>query len=842
MLFFLLNVFIGSIDTPLLNFGKGEHWNHYFDTWAYKYNNCSEPFKINGWQCTCPKYFNESNSSCVEGPPDNSYSTLNDYIIITKQNFETKKAQAEKDYSGKNFKYFDILKNPNGETIQKSQNNDSLYERIINSSIACDIDKLNQTACNFLSNMCTVSHFDQSFSACQALQKIFPNTIGGLHGYYDWPPDKPFLEFIDSLTTVKKESYVKSSFKTGDLITFQLAVYSMDGNFKEFKALRADFQKCGIKHNQLQIWRQFGWNYYSECQINLSFAFDTTDFYDIFFQESSLGVDTIANESYPILRPIPILLKNYRKGNSSPNRGTNEDQYRLFRRFFLFDNYTDGEKDIIQLLTNVTIVFPIRDSDRSSMQTPYLELEYTQISRNSDFKPGFAFNVKYFTEMKNFYSALLYVFVVLAILAVAYWVIHSFLYLKQYNYGGTDLLMVGNVFADFFLYTGTLFFVICLICSLYLLFFYKWAKNASIYLPPESDFNLFNIANWVSFGLLTAGIILKVLVQSSLNFFLIDWERPPQNNVTVSAWRRILVGNEWCKIVTVRAYSLSLTLCLVLFIVKGFDTILTASPVPTSELIDVGSTYRILRVGYISFIYLLIILVQYIIVNFVYWRFAGNPYLNFLEVCRTAKISCFLLSSCNHGYYLHGKKNDLPADVGIESLNEGIDLIDEVDEMMPNKVYEIYLASELYYYNRDQFNLLKRTPNNRGSRPDFISYNTVNRFLRDFIEQKGQSFPYVFMEWHITQMIDMGPNVVDESIFTKAPDQQFKYAMMYGIQGFLMLFYLVLITIIDITLYNPEIGCFIALFVDWIFYYIFKFRARYSLSSKRMLDKRLLIR
>lgn len=841
LVFILLYSAKPAVDLPLLNFDTYGMPNIYFDSWSYQFKNCSK--FVNGSQCVCQKFINYNDQSCIENKSNPNDTILNSYIIVDDNLYNNAKNSFK---SPTEIHYFDVISSKKGNKQHiYLPPNELVRSSIYNNSIFCNFDKTNQTTCNFLVNMCASSMYNPNFEACSALSQVFGEKNGNLNGYYDWPIGQPFFEYIDSLDNVMKEHFVQSSFKKGDVLTFQLARYSKDGEFKGFKELKADLQKCGIKRNRNQIWRQFGWNFFSECDLNLSFAYDTTDFFDIFFQEMYNGDDTILKKSFPVIRPIPILLKNYRDKNGiDVNRQKDETQYKLFRRFFLFDNFTSygNSENIIQVLSDITISFTIRSTDKTAIQTPYFILEYTQLYRNSSFLPKFSFNVQYTMNMSSFWDAVLYIFIVLTILFIAYWIIHSFLYFRQYNYGGTDMHMILTVVSEFFLILGILLFIICLAFGLFLLWSFKWSKKSFIFLPNEEDFYIFFPAIWVSFGLLAIGILLKIYLQTDLDFFLIDWENPHKKNYTISAWRRVLIGNEWCKISTVRAYSLSFTLVCILLIIKGFNTILTASPIPSSSIIDVGCTYKILRFAYTSFIWLLLILIQYILINFVYWKVAGNPFINFLEICRTAKISCFFLITDNHGFYLHGKKNDLHADVDIESLNEGIDMIEDTEEAIQGKVFEVYLTTELYHLIQEKYYSIKLGIDRREKAPaPYENYNSMNTFLRQFIEQKNSVHKYLTKNWQIIQMIDLGPEITDDSIFTKAPDQQFKYTLMYGIQGILMIFYLVLFTSIDVTTHSPEIGAFTVFIIDWIIFYVFKFRSRYNLSSKGILDSHFLI-
>ena len=852
MLFLLFSFSICAVDRPLLYTENFMNTNFYYDSWVYEYKSgCPNNLISDGYQCVCSdptQFYNIEMQECQATCADEGIEIFDDIRYCVNETLYNDTLLLFNSVS--RIRYYDILTSADGtpQYLEDDTNFELVSNRIYQNAALCSLDKIHQKSCSFLANMCAVSMYDQNFEACRALNQIFPERNGNYNGYFDWPPDQPFLYYSDSIRNVARENYVVSRFSNNEIITFQLGQFSQDGKFKGFKELKADLQKCSIKNNRKQLWRQFGWNFYSDCKFNFSFAFDTTDFYDIFFQETYNATDSLLGTSHPVLRPIPIILQNYRNMEGIDiNRVGDDTQYQLFRRFFLKDNYTtyNSTTNIFQVLSNIRFVFTIRTADKSSIQTPYVILEYTQVANTSNFLPGFSFDVQYTMEMNQFWDAVLYVFIVLILIFLAYWVIHSYIYLRQYNYGGADFHLFLHVIAELFLLLGTLLFIICLAFALFILWCYKWTKSIIMCLPPEDELNsLFYPVIWISFALLAVGIILKTILQTDLNLFLLDWEKPSKKKKEISGWRRIMIGNEWCKISTVRAYSVGFTLLIVLMIVKGFDLILTATPIPSPALIDMGLTYKIIRFAFISFIWLLLFLLQYILVNFVYWRLVSNPFLNFLEVCRVAKISCFLLITANHGYYIHGKKNSLVnADIDIETLNGNLDIEDEITlDLDDAKTFEIYLTTEFYHVLNEMYNSIKMgLKREKIVKASYETYETINSFLSKFIE-KNCVHKYTISAWTRVQMIDMGPDIVDDSVFTKAPDEQFKYSMMYGMQGFLMIFYLVFFVCIDTTLYSPEIGAFIIFIVDIIIYYIFKFRTRYSLSSKGILDHRFLIR
>jgi hypothetical protein len=77
---------------------------------------------------------------------------------------------------------------------------------------------------------------------------------------------------------------------------------------------------------------------------------------------------------------------------------------------------------------------------------------------------------------------------------------------------------------------------------------------------------------------------------------------------------------------------------------------------------------------------------------------------------------------------------------------------------------------------------------------------------------------------------------MDDSIFTAAPQRSFRHTLLYGIQGSLMLAYLTIFSVMEITTDSPCIAAFLVFVVDLLVQVVFKFRGRYKLIHKTLLD------
>lgn len=737
-----------------------------------------------------------------------------------------------------------------------------IQEQMKNAAIKCKSTN-DHKSCNFLSNMCVASMYDKTSSPCYYFNQIFVTSVSGQWSNYDWPKKKPFLTYTDTFRHIIDGSMIGNKWNLGDSVNIDLAVFDRFGQFKGFKKLDLDLQKCRKRSEIPNLWKKFGYNYHSQCRFSLTEELDRGDthFYDAFLEDG--------DPKNPVLRPIPILLRNFHDDSVAVNRGETEDDFQLFRRFFLYDDYTTDS--YIQYVTNVSLIFEL-DDDHHMLKVPYFDMEYVQVPKSRIGKdeslsyPQYEFNVSYICNMDNFWSAVLYIFIVLVMLGLTYWAVRTFVYFKTHEYGGTDCAMIVRVVAEFFECVATILIIMLMIFSMYFLWVYKWGKSLSLVVPMESELEIFTVILWIAIAMKVIAVVCKVLLQTNGDFFIIDWEEPPEKTMPISAWRRIMVANEWSKVSSVRACSVGFTLLVTVFLLDGLELKHMGSAIPGVDLIDVGKNYAILRFGFTVFVWMLLFLVQWAFIRFVYWNMRGDPHQNFMNICRAANISVMILSTRNHGFYIHGKNTrDAPSSLNdIADDEEESAMLDSYDSeggdehaMNPPpvglspaepdlQVQELYLATECFHYIQDLYHSMRlaiqrRRENGDSDPAPYATYDTTNAFLKQFFSQRESKHKYVFQPYSYLQIFDIGPVIEGDSIFTSAPSFMVKDTMLYGIQGTLMIFYMLLFSGIDCATGQPCIASFVVFLLDVLVKLVFKYRSRDNLSNKALIDSRFIL-
>ena len=778
------------------------------------------------------------------------------------------------------FHFHDVISAPGGAPTSIDVAMDATVQNNLSLAAKKCASMKDRKSCNFVSNMCVLSMYDNTATACSYFNMIFTDTVANQWGNFNWPKNKPFLRYTDTFRHSIDDPIIKSSWTNGQILQIYLGVFSKEGQFKGIRKLEADLSRCHTKNDLALVWQQLGYSYYSSCVFDLSESFvsDSTDFYDPFL------VENISGNAY--MRPMGTLVKNYYENGVAVNRDSVEDFWSLQRRFFTFDNYSTT--DYVQYVKNISLVFEVFDNHRE-LKVPYFVVDYVQVSKagvQSDSRtapftldketlshPGFSFSVVYTGSFGGYWSAMLYVFIVMVMLGITYWIVRVFVYQRSYGYGGRDC---HNVFAMISLLLDVIATVLLIMLvgfSVYLLWFYKWTKSMRVLLPTEDEFLIFVVVLWLTLAIKLVAMIIRVILQTNCDFFLIDWEEPKRKNVEISAWRRIMIANEWNKISSIRACSVSFTLIFMVFLLDGLDLQLMGEPIPTPALIDVGNTYPILRFAFTAFVWLLLLLVQWLLIRFVYWKITGDPFEQFMQLCYASNISVMLLPQRSHGFYIHGKNARRVTDVGHQTVNDNFDQVTTEEEeeqlsdsshstasemsfappfkglnpMEPTRqVQEIYLSTDCFNYIQDKYygmklEVTRKRKNGQHDPAPYETYDSTNLFLKKFFSQTGCEHRYIFQGYSYIQIVDIGPVVEEDSIFTTAPNFMIKDTMMYGIQGSLMVFYMLLFSALDTATERPCIAGFVVFVVDIFVKILFKYRGRSNLANKALVDPRFIL-
>lgn len=673
------------------------------------------------------------------------------------------------------------------------------------------------------------------------------------YGIPYWAQEIPFFTYLDSrdvaLSNILEQSHIDTEFQFAEVTQFYLARYTWDGYFIGFTPLTLQLNQCSHKDEVSQIWRKYGTNYITSCYFDLpTFSREAgNEFYEIFLGDGQ-------TEDGITMYPIPVMINN-----------------KPVRRFYRFNNQTtENGQNVTKFINGVTIRFDLTNGH----SVPYFTISYRSVltsnlnefnsdvsfNSDSDQHPEYKFEVIYQMSTSNFNQVFMILSIVLGVLAFVFMIGRIFFVALVDGKYGLNGIAFAKILVAVFDTCGLFFLILTLSFATFVLIFFKFQK-AVFWCLPEESFKVFKLMKTFvicSLAFEIASNLLSVFVlPMNNNFIIMDWESSKSKKVPVSAWRRINVANELNRLSTIRSYNLAFTVIVVAFILTGFDVELLSTPIPSPQLISTGYSHWVLRYAISAIIWLLVMLLQYMFYNFLYWRFYGNPFFNFLDLCTTSNLSLFVFTSPSHGYYLHGRSVQSHSDVEMKKLAQA--LIDEEEGivglrgLLPNtteQVFEVFFSrefSQIAVSNLQRIEM-SRMPSGLGkvtardfSKDSFAAYGEMNTFLKKFIDGSDEN-KYIVQPPELLQIIfQVPPQIMNDSIMNKVSDSYYKVSLMGGTEWGLMIMYLLLFCVVDILTKSPSIGGFVVYIVDGIIKRIYAKMFRVRLAKSSLLDSRFLL-
>jgi meckelin len=337
--------------------------------------------------------------------------------------------------------------------------------------------------------------------------------------------------------------------------------------------------------------------------------------------------------------------------------------------------------------------------------------------------------------------------------------------------------------------------------------------------------------------------LIFVAIQTGLRVFVVDWDEPGPDDIPNSNWRRILVANQWNRVLTVRHFNIPFTLLVFVFLIEGLHWNLIATPIPTVSLIDTGSQYVILKFTVMSFVWFAIIGIECILTKFVIWRIFGDPFESLVDLCKTSNLSLFMQSSLFHGYYINGKSN-----AEIDTLGKAATRIGG-----GHRVFETFMAFEARQAFCDLYNAMLAqtgTPSAYGLRPHlagdipntvFAAYKQINDFLITFFAGKSQFLFVVQEESVMQQLVGFTPTVIADSVFMGVRPSGFRRCLFNGMQWKIQFAYLIMLICIEHASGSACIAAVIVYVIDVAIVKLSGNIGRANLASKSLLDDRLFL-
>lgn len=675
--------------------------NFYTGPSSHSCQACSDPLmtRDSSYKCQCPSGYTMSQTKCVLNSVNvqnnfllGPYSSTNAINVIYNSNQNSQGIGTYSISSSSTFSYYYV-----------KAANDCLFNNLVQ-------------GCQILANMCVMQLYNQMTVVCQLYNYIASLRPLANSSVQDsgWKQNMAWLlygrtssQVLQSGTVTMQVTFDPNDSTKVNLMSFKLAQFAMDGTLIGFTDLTDQLILCPHSLQDSTNYRKFGTNVNINCELDLTYMITSaqTVFYELYFVDQN-----------GVLQDVPVVIQNYMATDGSlPNQGSNPNQWKLVRRFFLYDNisgldqsnqYADGTgtTKILQYLATAKIVFTLRNDKEEMIYIPYLVLKYK--SRQTSYIQGtsstdtISFSSIYTMDTSNFWSVAEGVFIGVNILVLLILIVKVYVWTKINPQKDSP-----TTYTSWFILTCIRMLISTwgFVCFWYLFgvtgywfIFYKMQYNVYALVPPSSTFSTnyypFEVLLYIVISAVIFNALYNIYRQCKLDILLIDWEKPnrdpfmksaiEQNNSNqpaykeyVSAWRYLFVANEFNELQTIRYMSLELTLVLFLFFLDGLGWNKLSRSEPDlkvgSSSSDTSPSNPVLRYFLTCSLLLVIGYGQYIIKKlFSIW--ASTPMNNFIDLCSISNISILVLDEFLHGYYIHGISPNGYAEQSLDELLESL--------------------------------------------------------------------------------------------------------------------------------------------------------------------------
>ena len=835
------------------------------------------------YECYCGDSLATSQDSCVsisEAASLNELYPLNDAIIVT---------------------YTD-LQSGNGINERNLTDSDTFNYFYLKAVFDCytynDIK-----ACQQLANLCVLQLYNLRSTVCKAYNYIAnlteqnPNiTDPGARANMAWiyyensPKDVIKKDKLDMKITFDPDDDTKTN-----VLQFRLASFHLNGTFIGFENLTDQLILCPHSYKVGKYYRTFGTNVDVSCSLDLSVyvSSEETKFYELYLLD---GNDTLVD--------VPILIENFKDENSEfPNQKSDDSKWRLVRRFFIYDNvsgkqgadsYKDGKTtSILQYMKEATLKFTLVNDQDQKIFVPLLILKYRARTviyiDDSDSTDQISFKSQYTMNTSRFWRIALGVFIGMNILVLLITLARVYLWTKNnpsahFRHSYTSKLIIQGLWYM----SGTWSFIIfwfLLGITAYWFIFYKLQYHVYALVPPSDTYQYnylpFVVVFSIVFVLQFIWVVYIILSQSSHDIIFIDREHPQnafkpgvdkiaaalfkdQNHYRqyISAWRTLMVANEFAELQSKRYVYIELTLFFLLFFLKGVSWEDLARAQPAFEVDTVGINLipmnMILRFFLTSFLFIIISYVQ-LVLRKVLSTWFPTPTQNFIDLCIVSNISIIILDDRLHGYYIHGVTPLAKADMALEELHLGLSeeklkeghkkslLVPDEEDLY---TFEIYIPFDM----RMQYdNIMQKAKDDQmfNKKNENVLKIEKTRFklnesFKAFFEPEIRNLrSFVFDKTSLQRMLNMPPTDMSaykgSAFFYKDPAMSFEKVLFLGREFSMLLMDLLVFDLLDIAVGNSLVSALTTyLFSKAVEYVRFDLGER-NIAEKTFVDRRFII-
>ncbi|XP_040900442.1 meckelin [Toxotes jaculatrix] len=767
-------------------------------------------------------------------------------------------------------------------------------KNLYSSAAACLVFS-NLTACQALGNMCVMnmhSFSGLSTDACGLFNSIFRSraAASSTQDISYWRANLPWLYYGDEpglASRVLQTDPVPIGFsfrgknKNTD-IKLLAAVYNVRGEFLRWEQVDGGtFQLCPQTAAKQAAAFSFGTAYQESCDLSVAGLLDTYPeplFYDVF-------MDLGGGENRKLF-PLPTLVYNQQYNGRFINQESMKSWY-LSRRMFLVDTLGGRDKSVsfppkvIRVASSIKIRFQlVPRTQEGQVYPPLMVVTYTDVAiTDSNTKNVSAtFAVEYEMDQSEARIKTDTALGVMGGVAVLYSLLKTVSWKRRI---ASPLIDVETMLKFLLFYAGDLanvFFAITVGTGLYWLIFYKAQQFVSVLLPLPAQEEQFVTYIGCAFALKAVQFLHKLILQVSVDIFLIDWERPrskasrpvqaagePKRDPSpVSIWRTYFVANEWNEIQTIRKISPTFQIMAVLFFLEvlDFSSLALRDPWPTLQRSSqeyMPSYSLTLRYGLAATLWLCIGLLQVIFFTVFHEHFVEDKIRQFVDLCSISNISVLLLSHRCFGYYIHGRSVHGHADTNMEEMNNNLKREAESlcgqRGLLPNtdiQTFQVSLTNRL----RSQYDRI-REPLNRRNGPSRLmdastanpfeqnirAYHTMNHFLGSIIDHAHPDMDYIVKDKLVFERV-IGMEFLEpseKSIFYNDEAHSFSDVLFYGNEATLLIFDTLFFCVVDLGSQSFVLAAVLTYVQQMIFRLIRNILGRKNLVNKTLVDERFLI-
>ncbi|XP_045605694.1 meckelin [Procambarus clarkii] len=755
----------------------------------------------------------------------------------------------------------------------------------------------NKSACQLLSNMCVLLHYDFSdeFNACEYYREGFGDNFVNLPDYVPW---LYYTEGEASVYLSKTRLKTHYSFNKGNpdsKLNFTVAKYSAEGQFLKYGRLEDVLTLCPPIDFQLDAAVQFGTTFSQSCLINVKDLWNKydTEFYDVFLQ--------YYDDDEHMIYAIPVLNRNYKEGGSHVNQ-QDQKRWQLTRRFFLFDNISGKESlspntmdkkrraRVVRYPQSIEIIVQLREGEGDGLiYPPLIKITYGEVGDEY-----YESNQSVVTHLKVLYTMnfskvredLSIAVGVMSTLAIIWSLIGAWSWSRRCGKVGLDL---PTIFHFFIVVCGNLsnvFFLVMYFSCFYWTIFFKRQDVVHLFLLTNNQEKLIKQYLTAACFLKLVQVIHIVYVQVTLDMFIIDWEQPrarnsiphPQlsNNLEeeekskgeqpISIWRTYFIANEWHELQTYRKIDLGCQLFLTLLFLKvfGFENLAAADPdssfSPNNGNYNSPQSY-VCRFTVSMTVYALIAAVQWIFRVAFIERYVQNKLQQIIDLCSIANISIFILEHKMYGYYIHGRSAHGYADVDMQSIYEQMKREEEDlcghRGLEPSSECQMFEVAVTYKF-REQFDTILqpvhgfagiRRPAGRSKmasvemQQSFQAHETMKRFFGMFLQHALKDLDYIVKEkLFLESILDLEFQEADDRcLFFRDNNHAFDRVLFYGHEISFILFEMLLFTFVDLVAYDFVLAAVVTFIFSYIVKKVRNTGGQKNVVHKTLVDQRFLI-